>query len=169
MSKRTLFTIIFFIFISSNVSAQWLVVYYAFELKDADGNYIDSLNKNYEMKTVKWEPTSEALLDVKICADNRTWRFEEGYRDFDKINKLEITKTDGAHETMVIEFLPAFNEGKKHYYNNLYLGSLNFKEGTYRIKLPQSGDEWDSLKEIILCPEISYEFGGYLDISELQK
>ncbi len=69
---------------------------------------------------------------------------------------------------MIIEFPSSFSKGKEQYYRNLYAGVLKFKKGMIKIKLPQTGIEWDNLKEMKLC-EDGINFTSYYDLSNYQN
>lgn len=153
-----------------NCFSQWPGYFYSFELKDSDGNAINSKNENYVMTPIPFDKSSDIMLSIKICEDNKTWRwYEGGYHDLDKTHRLKIEKyNDEFSEIMYIEFPSSLSGGKEKYYRNLYVGSLTFKKGTYTIKLPKTDDEWDALKEIQKCP-LSYMNYSYHDISKFQK
>src|SRR4030095_6764763 len=100
----------------------------------------------------------------------KTWKLYEGgfaYKGLDKINSLIITKKGDTKETMIILFPPS-SQGEDRQLKNLYVGTLQFKDGTYFVKLPQNTDEWSSSKEIKLCP-LSYMDYSFIDISGFQK
>jgi hypothetical protein len=94
------------------------------------------------------------LLDIEMC-DDTTWKFYEGYKDFDKVNYLKISRSGDDDEVMIIEFPPALSGGREKYYKSLYLGVIRFMKGTYIVNLPQSDAEWDRLNQMSLCPEPS--------------
>ena len=166
--KLIIFIVI--VLVSLKAEAQWPGYFYAFELKDADGNFIDSTSSNYKMKTIKFNDSSKVILDIEICNNNKTWRYYEGYKDFNKVNKLEIKKIveGNVSETMIIEFPSSLTGGKEKHYANLYAGIIKFKNGNYKIKLPNTPEEWDALKEIELCPDPN-NYNVYCDISKYQK
>jgi hypothetical protein len=71
-------------------------------------------------------------------------------------------------ETMTIEFPATLSGGKDKHYLNLYAGTIVFKAGNYKIKLPEADGDWDKLKEMKLCPdEINSNYKFY-DISGFQ-
>ena len=161
-------TIIIFLIVTGTALAQWPGYFYTFVLKDNNGNVIDSSNRNYEMTTVKAEGSSDIMLSIKMCDDNSAWRFYEGgYHGLDQTHMLKITNSSTG-EVMTIKFPSSMSGGKEKYYRDLYAGAIKFKKGTYKIKLPESDDEWDDLKLIYICP-LSYMTNRYYDISSFQN
>ena len=166
---KILFKIFLFIlFFSIKSNAQWPGTFYAFELKGTDGKYVDSLSSDYKL-TVDNE-TSVGPAGIDICKDNKTWRFYKGDKNLYISNSLIIEKiSDGnVEERMILKFPPPLTRGKEKFYSNLYIGEVKFKEGTYKIKLPKTPDEWDALKEFELCPELN-NYNMYFDISKYQN
>ncbi|MCI0448777.1 MAG: hypothetical protein L0Y79_03195 [Chlorobi bacterium] len=161
--------IIIFLFYGCPVFAQWPGYFYTFELKDSLGNIIDSTSKNYIMKTVPADD-KDVILGIRICDDNKTWRFYEGgYGDLNKIQKLRIVKTvDEYDEIMIIEFPGTLSGGEQKHYMNLFAGTLIFKRGAYTVKLPEKDAEWDNLKEIKICPDGVNDY-SFFDISRFQN
>ena len=157
--------------ISVKSFAQWPGYFYAFELKDSDGNIIDSNNTNYKMTTL---PCCTAIvMSINICEGNKTWHFYAGGNaNLDKTNSLKIEKMENGIpvETMTIDFPATLSGGKEKFYRDLYAGEIKFKKGKRKIKLPKTDDEWDSLKELKekIC-RLSYAVSLYYDISEFQK
>jgi hypothetical protein len=161
-------TLLILLFVTATSFSQWPGYFYTFILKDSDGKVIDSSNKNYQMETIKGVESDDLLLSIKMCDDNSAWRFYEGgYHGLDKTHMLKITNS-GTGEVMTIKFPPSMSGGKEKYYRDLYAGKIKFKKGTYKIKLPESDDEWDDLKEIKICP-LSYMTNHYYDISGFQN
>ena len=172
--KRVLAIIIFsFVLYQAVLFAQWPGYFYAFELKDSGGNKIDSASANYKMTTVPCNDCGDNIvMGISICGDNKTWRYYAGgyYQYLDNTNMLKIEKivNGTAAETMIIEFPATLSGGKDKYYRNLYIGELKFKKGTYKIKLPETNNAWDGLKEIKLCPDGVNENYSFFDISKFQ-
>ena len=169
MKIKIIVTLIFLSFSLYKLHAQTPGFFYAFELQDEMGYTIDSSIKNWEMIPVKNDSVDEMMLHIEICEDSKTWKFYEGgfgYKGMDKMNKLEIIRTGNLTQKMTIEFPPT-SHGEARNYENLYLGIIEFKEGTYTVKLPPL-DEWKNLKQIKLCP-LSYMDYSFLDISGYQK
>lgn len=155
------------LFASSTVLAQWPGYFYTFVLKDNSGNIIDSSNKNYEMTTIKATDSSDIMLSIKTC-DNYIWRFYEGgYHDLDKTHMLKIKNIITGKE-MIIQFPSSLSGGKEKYYRDLYAGEIKFVKGTYKIKLPETDNQWDGLKTITIC-QLSYMNLVFYDISGFQK
>ena len=152
------------ILISSKIFAQWPGAFYTFELKDAHGNAIDSLSTDYKMSI---DEASTGPAAIEICTDNKLWRFYKGDKNLYVTNILIIEKISTS-EKMMIKFPPPMTGGEHHYYANLYIGSIKFIAGTYKVKLPKSKNEWESLKEIEKCPQPN-NYNMYLDISKYQK
>jgi len=151
------------------VQAQWPGHYYGFILKDAEGMIIDSSNHNYSMKTESYDDSSEVMLNIDMCDDNKTWKFYIGYKDLDLPHKLRIEKTvNGIREVMIIEFPPTLSGGTEKFYRNLYAGKIKFRKGQFRIRLPETDDEWDRLKGSKLCSD-QYNNNTFYDIREFQK
>jgi len=166
-------TILFFLLISSAVFAQWPGYFYAFELKDSEGNAIDSISNDYRMKTIVCsECKDEIVMGIRICEDNKTWRYYAGgnYKYLGRTNMLKIEKVMNGNvvETMTIEFPAPLSGVEENYYRNLYAGELKFKKGTHKIKLPETDDEWNNLKEMKLCPDNINDY-SFHDISKFQK
>ena len=157
----------FFVLISVYARAQWPGYYYAFVLEDTNGNIIDSSDHSYLMEPKAGSDSFKVLLNIEMCEDIKTWKYYEGYKDFDKVNYLKINKA-GDTEAMIIEFPPSLSAGKDRYYRNLFLGIIKFKRGVYKVRLPQTDDEWDSLKQIKLCSD-PYNENRFFDISDFQK
>jgi len=170
MRNKAIFFIVFLFAFSIKITAQWPGNFYAFVLKDSAGKIINTNNTDYKL-TVIGDSTGEAILDIKICSDNKTWRFYEGGNHYmGSTQKLEIVRTVNgkAYEKMIIEFSPSISQGKDQYYRNLYAGVLKFKKGIFKIKLPQTGEQWDNLNEMKLC-EDGINFTSYYDVSKFQK
>jgi len=160
-------TILILLFVTSTAFSQWPGYFYTFVLKDSDGNAIDSTNKDFKMETIKGEKSTEMMLSIERCDDNSAWRFYEGgYHGLDQTHKLKITNSKTGEE-MTIKFPPSMSGGKEKYYRDLYAGVIKFKKGTYKIKLPETDNEWDGLKQIKICP-LSYMTNRYYDISGFQ-
>ncbi len=171
MGKRILPIALVLLTFASASYSQWPGYFYAFELKDSDGKTIDSNNTIYKMTAVPCCTT--IVTGITICNGNMTWHFYAGgNKDLDKTNSLKIEKKDNgtAVETMVIEFPPTLSGGNEKFYRDLYLGTLNFKDGTYVVQLPKTDDEWDALPEMKekIC-RLSYAVSLYYDISKFQK
>ena len=171
MKYKTLIAVLFLLVITGVSFAQWPGYFYAFELKDTDGNTIDSNNTNYKMTAIPCCTT--IVTGIKMCEGNKTWHFYAGgNKDLDKKNSLKIEKLiDGTvTETMIIEFPPTLSGGKEKFYRDLYLGGIKFKNGKYKVKLPQTDDQWDNLPELKekIC-RLSYASSLYYDISDFQK
>lgn len=161
-------SIIILLFAVSSVFAQWPGYFYTFELKDGSGKSVDSNSSGFKMETIKANISSDIMLSIKMCDDNKTWRFYEGgFHDLDKTHKLKVTDLNSDDE-MIIEFPSSFSGGDESYYRNLYAGEIKFKKGTYKIKLPATDGEWNALKEKKVCP-LSYMDVTYYDISSFQK
>jgi hypothetical protein len=151
--------------------SQWPGYFYGFELIDKSGKNIDSLNQNYMMKTIRCSECKEIILSIKICDDNKTWRFYGGgNHELETTNMLEINKlTEGKiSESMTLVFPAPYTGGEHKYYANLYVGKIKFKKGTYKIGLPETSAEWDALKELKLC-QLPYMDVTFLDIRDYQK
>jgi len=87
----------------------------------------------------------------------------------DLTHKLRIEKiVEGVGDVMSIEFPSSLSGGKEKYYRNLYAGKIKFRKGLLRIRLPESDDEWDELKEFNLCPD-PYNTNRFYDIRKFQK
>jgi hypothetical protein len=161
-------SVLILLFAVSTATAQWPGYFYTFEFKDKSGKSVDSNNTGYKMETVKADKSSDIMLSIKICEDNKTWRFYEGgYHDLDKTHKLKITELSTDDE-MTIEFPSSLSGGKEKYYRNLYAGEIKFKKGKYKVRLPSTDNEWDNLAEKNVCP-LSYMTTTYYDISGFQK
>ncbi len=159
---------------SPDLFSQWPGYFYAFEMKDSDGNKLDSSTSNYKMTTVPCSDCGDNIvMGIRICGDNKTWRYYAGgyYQYLVKTNMLKIEKVSGGKvtETMTIEFPATLSGGKEKFYRNLYIGELKFKKGTHKVKLPETDNQWDNLKEIKLCPEGVNEDYSFYDISKFQK
>lgn len=151
--------------------SQWPGYFYAFELKDSDGNTVDSSNANYKMTTVPCCTT--IVTGIKICDGNKIWHFYAGGNsDLDKTNSLKIDRLENGvvTETMTIDFPPTLSGGKDKFYRDLYAGEITFKKGTYKIRLPKTDDDWNNLPEMKekIC-HLSYAVSDYWDISKFQK
>lgn len=170
MKRKILFLIIVFIAIFlSHSYAQWPGNFYAFVLKDAKGTIITSASAEYKMIVVP-DSSVDVVLNIKICNDDFTWRFSEGGNHYmGSTQKLKIVRTiDGkTGENMIIEFPLSISKGKEQYYRNLYAGTLKFKNGIIKIKLPKTDAEWDNLKEMKLC-EDGINFTSFYDVSKYQ-
>jgi len=57
---------------SLKVQAQWPGHYYAFILKDQNGNIVDSSDHKYIMKTESFDDSSKVMLNIDMCEDNKT-------------------------------------------------------------------------------------------------
>ncbi len=171
MKIRISIAVVFLTVLTSAAYSQWPGYFYAFELKDSDGVIIDSNNTVYKMTAL---PCCDAIVTgIKICEGNKTWHFYAGGNsDLDKTNSLKIEKMqDGkAVETMIIDFPPTLSGGKEKFYRDLYLGTLQFKDGKYVVKLPKTNDQWDGMPELKekIC-RLSYAVSLYYDISAFQK
>ncbi|HEY3252014.1 MAG TPA: hypothetical protein VGK25_12955 [Ignavibacteria bacterium] len=165
MNIKIAFAVLFIIIFAHSSFSQWPGYFIAFELKDQNGNSITAQN-DYKMTTVACNECTEVLLGIDSCTDKKTWRFYEGYKEFDKVQMLRIEKMSG--ETMVIEFPPRPPRERYKDYSNLYAGEIKFINGTYKIGLPNSKEEWDNLTEVFPCPD-QYNYNGYGDISNFQK
>jgi hypothetical protein len=155
---------------SFHAFAQWPGNFYAFILKDASGNIITPGNKDYKMIAID-DTAMDVVVGIKICKDDTVWRFYEGGNHYmGSTQKLKIVKdVNGKNpEDMIIEFPPSFSKGKEQYYRNLYAGELKFKKSTLVIKLPQTDEQWDNLKELKLC-EDGINFTSYYDVSSYQN
>ena len=164
MKVKIIFILLFIILLTSPVFAQWPGCFYAFELKDIDGKTIDSLNTDYKFSI---DMSNPYLLSIKMCDDNKTWRFYKGDKNLYIVNTLTIMKISTG-VAMLLEFPPSLSGGKKKYYLNLYTGRIIFKNGTYSVKLPESYDDLDYLKEIKICP-LTYMNTEYFYISGFQN
>jgi hypothetical protein len=154
-----------------NINAQWPGYFYAFELKDADGNIIDSNSSNYKMTPIS--ATENLVTGIKICTGNKIWHFYAGgNHDLDKANSLKIEKLDNGNVigTMTIEFPASLSGGKEKFYRDLYIGEVKFKNGKYKVKLPETDNQWDNLPELKekIC-KLDYAVSDYWDISKFQK
>ncbi len=159
-------TILILLLFTGTIFSQWPGYFYTFSLKDTKWDVIDSASNGYKMVTVKTDDSTDVMLSIKICSDNITWRFYEGGYDIGDTEKLKIIKIDN-NETMIIEFPPSLSRGKNIFYRNLYAGVILFKKGTYVVKLHETDNEWDGLKEKNICP-LSYMNTTYYDISGFQ-
>ncbi len=161
------FILIILIFTAGVSQAQWPGAFYAFELNDAGGKRIDSLSKDYKFSI---DEKSTGPVSIEICKNNKLWRFYKGDNNLYVANFLIIEKTSERNdkEKMMIKFPPPLTGGEHEYYANLYFGSIKFKPGTYKVRLPKSREDWDAIKEIEVCPD-GYNFNKYLDISKYQK
>ncbi len=173
MNVRIIFCVILLILSAFNIKAQWPGYFYAFELKDSDGNLIDSNSTNYKMLAIPCTECSGLLVTIKICEGNKTWHFYAGGNtDLYKTNTLQIIKIENGipSDTMTIEFPPSLSGGKEKFYRDLYAGELKFKKGRVKIKLPKTDDNWDNLNEIKekIC-RLYYAASLYYDISGFQK
>ena len=153
----------------NHTQAQWPGNFYAFILRDEAGNIVGPDSTKYKMVPVD-DSVTDVVLGIKICTGDSIWRFYEGGNHYmGSTQKLKIIKYEAekATGTMVIEFPPSISGGKERYYRNLYTGSLRYKNGTVKIKLPRTGAQWDKLEEHKLC-EDGINFTGYFDISKFQ-
>ena len=151
-----------------SVIGQYPGYFYTFKLTDTNGKIITLKDNDYKMVAVK-PVNSRVLLQIDTCRDDPAiLHFYEGYKDLDTIQQLQVTKMNShPKEMMIIEFPPALSTGKEPFYHNLYVGSLIFRKGIYRVKLPSTGKEWDELSIKHLCPD----YGGvdtFYDVSSLQ-
>ncbi len=157
-----------FLFTPVFASSQWPGYFYSFTLTDSSGKLITVNNKNYTFTPAR-PANSKILLNVLMCGDSITIRFYEGYKDFDRVQQLEIVRANhSSKEAMVIEFPPSLSGGKEKFYRNLFAGNLIFQKGIYKIKIPKTDSGWDDLQEKHFCPD----YGGvdiYYDISAFQK
>ena len=152
-----------------NAVAQWPGNFYTFFLQDSSGHEIDAGNNAYKLSAIRVD--SFTMVEIKPCKDNKLWRFYEGGNHYmGTTQKLKIEKAGRGKSTevMIIEFPPSISGGKEQYYRDLYAGTLKFRNGTYRINLPETDDQWDKLKEIKVCPD-TYNRNGYFDVSEYQQ
>jgi hypothetical protein len=166
--KIAAFNALFLLGFIFNAVAQWPGNFYTFFLEDSSGYAIDTGNNAYKMSTIQMD--SFTVLGIDLCKDNKLWRFYEGGNHYmGSIQKLKIEKTvkGKSPEVMIIVFPPSISGGKDQYYRNLYVGTLKFRNGIYKIKLPGTDDQWDKLKEVKLCPN-EYDHNGYFDVSEYQ-
>ena len=171
MKNKIILTSLFLFILTGVTFAQWPGYFYAFELKDPDGNIIDSSNTHYKMTPVSC--CTAIITGIKICEGNKIWHFYAGGNsDLDKSNSLKIEMLDNGTvvETMTIEFPPTLSGGKEKFYRDLYTGEIKFKNGKYKIKLPQTDSDWDSSPEMKekIC-RLSYASSLYYDISAFQK
>ena len=160
-----IFTASFFFFFS----AQWPGNFYAFILKDAQGNIIRPADTAYKM--IEINKDFGVVLGIEICKGDSVWRFYEGGNHYmGSTQELKIIKniTGQAPDSMIINFPPSFSKGKDQYYRNLYAGDLKFKKGIVKIMLPQTDMQWDNLKELKLC-EDGINFTSYYDVSDFQN
>jgi len=168
--KYFLLTIMLSISFLSQSFAQWPGNFYAFVLEDAAGSITTPANTHYKMIVIQ-DTAIDVVLGIKICAGDTIWSFYEGGNHYmGSTQKLKIVKSIEGKipENMIIEFPPSFSGGKEHYYRNLYIGVLKFKKRTIKIKLPQTGTQWDNLKEMKLC-EDGINFTSYFDVSNYQN
>ncbi|HEY3251826.1 MAG TPA: hypothetical protein VGK25_12000, partial [Ignavibacteria bacterium] len=89
----------------------------------------------------------------------------------DKTNFLIIEKVKKGEDvyTMTIEFPASLSGGKDKFYRDLFVGTITFKKGKHIIKLPETDNQWDNLKEKKgMCP-LDYAVSTYYDISKFQK
>jgi hypothetical protein len=171
MKNKMVLTGLLLITLTSAAFAQWPGYFYAFELKDPDGNIIDSNNTNYKMTALPC--CNEIVTGISICEGNKTWHFYAGGNaNLDKTNSLKIERMENGSpvETMIIDFPATLSGGKEKYYRDLYAGEIKFKKGKRKVKLPKTDDDWDNLKELRekIC-RLSYAISVYYDISEFQK
>ena len=174
MKNKIILTVLLGILFVPELFSQWPGYFYAFELKDADGKTIDTTTKNYTGETIVCDGCGENIvLGIRICEDNKTWRFYAGgnYTHLDRSNFLRIDKMVNGEvsETMTIEFPATLSGGKEKYYRNLYAGVITFKKGKHKIKLPKTDNGWDNLKKIKLCPDSINSNYSFYDISNFQK
>lgn len=155
------------VLISINVHAQWPGAFYTFELIGADGKNVDSTSIDYKLIIDK---STTGPIGIDICTDNKIWRFYKGDNNLSLTNSLIIEKMSGdnVEDKMIIKFPPPMTGGEHKHYDNLYVGTIKFKSGTYKIRLPKSREDWDGLNEKEYCPD-GYNFNKYLDISAFQK
>ncbi len=168
-NKIFLLSLLFIIATTLNAVAQWPGNFYAFILKDAEGNIIDSASNNYKMIAIS---NNGVEINIKSCADKITWRFYEGGNHYmGSTQKLIIEKllNGKTSEVMTIVFPPSISGGKEKYYRNLFVGNLKFKSGTYKIRLPATDKQWDEIKEIKVCEDGHDYDSNFFDISEYQN
>jgi hypothetical protein len=156
------------VFIPISVMAQYPGYFYTFKLTDTNGKTINLKDNDYKMMPVR-RANSRVLLQIDMCRDDPAiLHFYEGYKDFDTIQQLQITKLNSKpKEIMIIEFPPTLSIGQEPFYHNLYVGNLIFRKGIYKVKLPSTAKEWDGLLIKHLCPD----YGGvdtFYDVSILQ-
>jgi hypothetical protein len=171
MKNKIIIAVLLGILVLPELFSQWPGYFYAFELKDADGNIIDTNNTNYKMTTVR--ATENLITSVSICEGNKIWHFYAGgNRDLDKTNSLKIEKLKNGEvvETMTIEFPSSLSGGKEKFYRDLYVGTINFKKGKHKIKVPETDNQWDNLNKMEekIC-RLDYAVSVYYDISKFQK
>lgn len=170
MKNKIVLAIFLGIFSMPAVFSQWPGYFYAFELKDKEGNIIDTNSTDFKMTPIS--ATENLITGISICEGNKMWHFYAGGNlDLDKTNTLKIEKIKNAEttETMIIEFPASLSGGKEKFYRDLYIGTITFKKGTYKVKLPETGNQWDNLKEKKgVCP-LDYAISTYYDISNFQK
>ena len=149
--------------------AQWPGYFHTFLLEDPSGKPITASNSDYRITPIHLKG-SNMLLSVKVCPDGKTWRYYAGgdYKEFGKLQRIKIERTSSKAETMVIEFPPPLSKGSHPAYTNLFLGTLKFSMGKYRVKVPDSASQWDGLKEIKLCPDNINNY-SFSDVSGFQK
>jgi len=170
--KKKIITILFLLALCVSGSfSQWPGYFYAFELKDTDGNIIDTNNANYKMTPVS--STENLVTGIKICDGNKTWHFYAGgNHDLDKTNTLKIERMDNgvAVETMTVYFPATLSGGKEKFYRDLYIGELKFEKGKHTVKLPETDNQCDNLPKMEekIC-RLSYAVSLYYDISKFQK
>src|SRR5438132_469049 len=105
MKTKIISVALLIIILSLKAYGQWPGYFYAFELKDAKGNVIDSSNTDYKMTTMPCCTT--IVTGIKICEGNKTWHFYAGGNsNLDKSNSLKIERMENGStaETMIIEF-----------------------------------------------------------------
>lgn len=171
MVNKITFTVIFIIVLVSGSYAQWPGYFYAFELKDAEGNTIDTNNTNYKMTPVS--ATENLVTGIEICDGNKIWHFYAGgNKDLDKTNSLRIEKMNNGSviETMTVYFPATLSGGKEKFYRDLFVGELKFKKGKLTVRLPETDNQWDNLPKLEekIC-RLSYAKSVYYDISGFQK
>jgi len=174
MNYYILKALIIVILFSASAYSQWPGYFYTFELKDAEGKSIDTTRREYTGEAIICSGCEENIVvGIRICADNRTWRFYAGgnYSHLKNSNFLRIDRmVDGkVNETMTIEFPATLSGGQNKFYRNLYAGIITFKEGNHKINLPETDNDWDNLKEINLCPDKINNNYSFFDISIFQK
>ena len=149
-----------------SATSQYPGYFYAFTLEDDAGSLITKNAGNYAFAPVK--PKTDVVLSTSMCDDSTTLRFYVGgYHGLDETHAVEITQRNTGNK-MTIEFPSSLSGGKEKFYRNLFARKLVFRKGTYVIRVPASGSEWDNLRETHFCPD----YGGvdsYWDISALQK
>lgn len=165
---RTFFIIFFLVFISSGVFAQYPGCKYTFDFRGTDGKYVDTSNKSYVF-TLDYSKNS-GPTSIGICEDNKTWDLYKGDVNMSQTSLLIVKRLSGGEviDSMIIKFPPTLSGGKDKFYRDLHVGTIKYKKGTRKIRLPRSDKDWDELKTVKLCPYPNNEVELF-DISEFQK